>query len=93
VWDRVPHDRSLATQLVIHEPDGTVKQYPLGAHAPDLSPQDIERIHLLWVEAVKTVGPQLHHRDIVAAALSGLEEELEGDKRELAVARLRRQAH
>ncbi len=92
VWDRLPHDRALATELVVHEPDGTVKRFSLGAHAPSLSAQDIERIHLLWVEAVKTIGPQVHHRDIVAAALGSLQDELAGDRRELAVARLRQQA-
>jgi amino acid transporter len=89
IWDRIPHDRGLVTELVIHLPDGGVKRFALGAHAPQLSPQDVERIHLLWVEAVKIVGPQVHHRDIVAAALGSLQDELAGDQRELAVARLR----
>ena len=65
-------------------PDGLV-----GAHAPDLSPRDIECIHLLWVEAVKVVGPNVHHRDIITAALRSLEDELEGTQRETAIARLR----
>jgi hypothetical protein len=90
-WDRVPHDRALATQLVIDEPDGEVRRFSLGAHAPSLSAHDIEQIHLLWVEAVKTIGPEVHHRDVVAAALGSLQDELAGEKRELAVARLRHQ--
>ena len=91
VWDRVPHDRGLATQLTVYEPNGGVKCFPLGAHAPNLTPQDIERIHLMWVEAVKVVGSQVHHRDVVAAALGSLQDELAGDHRDIAVARLRRQ--
>ncbi len=91
-WDRVPHDRGLVTQLTVYEPDGQTKRFALGAHAPTLAPQDIEQIHLLWVEAVKTVGPQVHHRDVVAAALGSLKDELGGDRHDLAVARLRRQA-
>jgi amino acid transporter len=91
VWDRVPHERSLVTELVIHEA-GLVKRFSLGAHAPDLSPQDVERIHLLWVEAVKIIGPQVHHRDVVAAALDSLQHEL-ADRPDAAVARLREQAH
>jgi hypothetical protein len=89
IWDRIPHDRGLVTELVVHVPDGTIKRFALGAHAPDLSPQDVERIHLLWVEAVKLVGPQVHHRDIVAAALGSLQDELTGDHPEVAVDRLR----
>jgi amino acid transporter len=89
-WDRLPHERSLATQLTVYEPDGEPKRFSLGAHAPDLAPQDIERIHLLWVEAVKEIGPRIHHRDVVAAALGSLQEEL-AQRHELALARLRRQ--
>jgi hypothetical protein len=89
IWDRVPRDRGLVTELVVHAPDGTLKRFALGAHAPDLSPQDVERIHLLWVEAVKIVGPQVHHRDIVAAALGSLQDELKGEYHDAATARLR----
>jgi len=92
VWDRVPHDRALATELAIHSPDGSVRTFSLGAHAPSLSPQDIEQIHLLWVEAVKEVGPAVHHRDVVAAALGSLKDELASERHDLAVARLRQQA-
>ena len=91
-WDRVPHDRSLATHLAVYSPDGSVKRFSLGAHAPALSPDDVERIHQLWTEAIKTVGPELHHRDVVAAALASFEEELSGEQRLRALDRLRRQA-
>jgi hypothetical protein len=99
VWDRVPRDAELVTQLVIHEPSlprhsaegataGSIRRFSLGAHAPSLAPEDIERIHLLWVEAVKAVGPGVHHRDIVSAALSSLQDELAGEHHDAAVARL-----
>jgi len=91
-WDNVPHDRGLVTQLTVYEFDGQAKRFALGAHAPALAPQDIEQIHLLWVEAVKTVGPQVHHRDVVAAALGSFEDELLGERRASAIDRLRRQA-
>ena len=91
VWDRVPHDHALATQLTVHTSDSEVRRFSLGAHAPSLSPQDIEQIHLLWVEAVKEVGPDVHHRDVVAAALGSLRDELAGERHDHAVARLRQQ--
>ena len=88
-WDRNPHDRTLATYLAVYATGGQVKRFALGAHAPALSPEDIERIHGLWLEAIRIVGPEIHHRDIVAAALGSFQDELAGDHHEEAVARLR----
>jgi amino acid transporter len=92
VWDRLPHDRALATHLAVYSSDGTVKRFSMGAHAPALSPDDVERIHQLWTQAIGVVGPELHHRDVVAAALASFEDELLGERRALAIDRLRRQA-
>jgi amino acid transporter len=89
-WDRTPHDLDLSTRFAVLCKDGRVKRFSLGAHAPDLSPADVDRIHKLWVQAVKEVGPDIHHRDIVAAALTGLEEDLAGERRSQTVARLKR---
>ncbi len=89
-WDRTPHDRGLTTQFVIHFPDGQLTRFALGAHPPTLTPEDVERIHALWVDAVKAVGPHVHHRDIVVAALDSFEAELHAS-RERVVDRLRRQ--
>ncbi|MBI3491669.1 MAG: APC family permease [Acidobacteria bacterium] len=88
-WERTPRDRGLATHFVIHYADGHVQRFALGAHAPALTLEDIERIHQLWGEAVKIVGPDVHHRDVVAAALGSLEEEMR-TRREQAEARLKR---
>jgi hypothetical protein len=91
-WDRTPHDLDLSTRFVVLRKDGGVQRFSLGAHLPDLSSADIDRIHQLWVEAVKAVGPDLHHRDVIKAALSGLEEELSsGERRSRAIERFRRQ--
>jgi Amino acid permease len=79
-WDRTPHDRGLATQFVIHSQDGRLRRFLLGAHAPHLTPEDIDRIHRLWTEAVQSIGPSVHHRDVVAAALDSLENELQLDR-------------
>jgi len=88
VWDRVPRGAGLVTGLAIVGVEQDVRRFTLGAHAPRLEPEDIERIHLMWVEAVKAVGPGVHHRDIVTAALGSLQEELAGDRRAAAIARL-----
>jgi len=89
-WDRTPRVAELSTRFAVLCKDGGVKRFSLGAHTPDLSSADIERIHKLWVEAVRVVGPEIHHRDIVTAALTGMEEELDGVHRGRVYERLRR---
>ncbi len=89
-WDRMPHDRDLATRLIVRASDGREWSFTLGAHAPDLSPQDIELIHRLWVEALHEVGPGIHHRDVVTMALRRFEQELSGPGRDAALAELRK---
>jgi amino acid transporter len=79
-WDRTPHERELTTHFVIHFPDGHVEKFALGAHPPNLLPEDVERIHAIWVEAVKAIGPHVHHRDVVAAALDSLEGEMHSNR-------------
>ena len=61
----------------------------LGAHAPSLSDEDIERIHRLWLNITSEPGTEnLHHKDIVAAALARLEHDLSGIERNLVIAQL-----
>ena len=88
-WDRTPHDLDLATRFVVLCKDGHVKRFSLGAHTPELSNADIDRIHRVWVEAVKAVGPDIHHRDVVTAALAALEDDLHSSRRAEVVERLR----
>jgi len=88
-WDRTPHDLELSTRFVVLCKDGSVKRFSLGAHTPDMSPADIDRIHKIWVEAVKAVGPDIHHRDVVTAALAALEHDLHSDRRQAALEELR----
>jgi hypothetical protein len=69
--------------------NGSVKRFSLGAHTPDISAADIERIHKIWVDAVKAVGPEIHHRDVVTAALAALEDDLHSERRKDAIEHLR----
>jgi amino acid transporter len=88
-WDRNAHNATFPTSLTVYPAQGRPRRFSLGAHVPDLSPGDVERIHELWVEAVRMVGPDIHHRDIVAAALACLRDELSQATPEAAAARLR----
>jgi hypothetical protein len=78
-------------RLVVHAPDGPSHTFSLGAHAPELTSEDVVRIHRLWLGAVEVLGPGVHHRDIVRAALESFEAELAGREHERALGRLRSQ--
>jgi hypothetical protein len=90
-WDRTPRGADLGTRLTVYLIAGSAQRFSLGAHAPELSIDDVERIHRLWLDAVKAVGPGIHHRDVVSAALGTFEDELGGSHREEAIARLRQE--
>jgi amino acid transporter len=88
-WDRTSHPAELSTRLAVYSPDGHAQVFSLGAHAPELSMDDVARIHRLWLDAVRLVGPSVHRGDIVSAALGSFEDELAGSARDHAVARLK----
>jgi amino acid transporter len=54
----------------------------LGPHPPRLWPEDVDKLHALWLKMSDEVGAKLHHRDVVGLALRRLEEELNGPGRE-----------
>jgi hypothetical protein len=55
----------------------------LGPHPPRLWPEDVDRLHDLWLRLAEdeSVGARLHHRDVVGVALRRLERQLESDQR------------
>ncbi len=88
-WERADKTAHLNVRLVIHHRSGRTHSYFLGAHAPSLSDSDLELIHRLWLDAAKTVGPHVHHHDIVRAALTQMAEKLDGPNRDTAVEAIR----
>jgi amino acid transporter len=80
-WERVPNSQQLRTRLLAYKPSGEIASYLLGPHAPSLTAEDLELIHRLWLDAVGAVGLEVHHRDIVRAALERFERELTGTER------------
>ena len=91
-WERVEKPEPLDLRLVIAHRSGRTDTYHLGAHPPSLSPADLDLIHRVWLDAVTAVGPQVHHHDVVRAALTQMEEQLTGPNREEALAAIRRAA-
>jgi amino acid transporter/nucleotide-binding universal stress UspA family protein len=54
----------------------------LGPHPPRLWPEDLERLHSLWLRLTDgAFGSKLHHRDVLGVALQRLERDLEGNGR------------
>jgi amino acid transporter len=74
-WDRFEKDKNVRARLVVCKRDRTIETFQLGPHVPPLTPEDIELIHTLWLEAVAKYGLDVHHRDVVRTAL----EDLAGD--------------
>jgi magnesium transporter len=92
-WERASKPKSSGgLRLVVHHPSGGVAAYPIGAHAPTLQPEDFADIHRLWLDVANAVGPHVHHRDVVRAALKLMENELSGPDREAALQLVREMA-
>jgi amino acid transporter len=80
-WERLPEPRPRMT-LEVCAPDGTIREFSLGPHAPRMRPQDVELMHQLWLNI--TADPKFagaHHYHIVALALEELKRELSTEQR------------
>lgn len=87
-WDRIPKSPQVRSRLVACTRDGGAETFLLGPHAPALSQEDLELVHRLWLDAVGRYGLDVHHRDVVRAALEAMERDLAGTGREAALARI-----
>src|SRR3977135_2746243 len=76
-WERLPPPRHPFSLEVI-VPDRPSTYVNLGPHPPRLWPEDVDRLHDLWLRlsAEHDVGSKLHHRDIIGLALQRLQQEL-----------------
>jgi amino acid transporter len=85
-WERLPEPRHPFSLEVI-SPDRPSIYVNLGPHPPRLWPEDLDRLHDLWLRLTdrEGLGSKLHHRDVVGAALRRLEKDLEKEsqKREI----------
>jgi magnesium transporter len=79
-------------RLVIHHASGRSDIFHIGAHAPALSSRDLDLIHTIWLDAAKTLGPHIHHHDVVRAALTQMAQQLNGPEREEALRAVRQVA-
>jgi hypothetical protein len=82
-WERLPEPRH-PFSLEIITPDRPSSYVNLGPHPPRLWPEDVGKLHDLWLNLSSddALGSKLHHRDVVGLALRRLEKELSGEERE-----------
>jgi hypothetical protein len=88
-WESLPEPRH-PFALEIITPDRPSTFVNLGPHPPRLWPEDVDRLHELWLKlsAENILGSKLHHRDVVGFALRQLESELAGPGRQQVLDRL-----
>ncbi|MCZ2075559.1 MAG: APC family permease [Bryobacterales bacterium] len=91
-WERLPEPRH-AFSLEIISPDRDSTYVNLGPHPPRLWPEDVDRLHELWLQLGEEegLGSKLHHRDVVGVALRLLGNTLSGPERNKVLEELRRE--
>lgn len=93
-WERLPEPRHPFSLEVISAGRPSV-YVNLGPHPPRLWPEDLDRLHDLWLRLSERegYGSKLHHRDVVGVALRRLERDLDTERREEALGDLNRELH
>ncbi len=91
-WEHAAPPPALKVRLVVHHSTGRNDTFFLGAHAPMLTPQDVDLIHRLWLDVAGSIGSHVHHHDLVRAALISMSEQLNSPDRESALDLVRRLA-
>ena len=81
-WEEAEKPPGLDVRLIVQHQSGGRSTYHLGAHAPTLTAHDLDLIHQVWLDAVKHIGPHVHHHDIVRAALTNMANDLHGPDRD-----------
>jgi amino acid transporter len=89
-WERLAQPRHAFSLEIISagRPSNWVN---LGPHPPRLWPQDVERLHELWLKMRDRAGTELHHRDVVGLALMRLNREIDATISDEEVAELLRE--
>ena len=93
-WERLPEPRH-AFSLEITSPDRPSEYVNLGPHPPRLWPEDVDRLHRIWLRLTENpgLGSKLHHRDVVGFALRRLEHDLENHDQQQLLATIEHDLH
>ncbi|PYU22693.1 MAG: APC family permease [Acidobacteria bacterium] len=88
-WEGLPDPRP-QFNLEIYTPGGDHEFFLLGPHAPNLTRNEVNLVHQLWLRLSDRVRPEeLHHHDVVHFALNELKQELMDGKEDELVQRLK----
>ena len=80
-WEALAEPRH-AFSLEVISPERKAFFVNLGPHPPRLWPEDLERLHTLWLKLTQNeFNSKLHHRDVVGVALQRLERDLQNAER------------
>ena len=76
--------------LEIHLPNGDKIYKVLGPHAPNLTANEVNLLHRMWLRFSDVLAPQeLHHHDVVHFALEEVKKEIDDGQEDEVVKRLR----
>jgi amino acid transporter len=82
-WERLPNKTQERVRFRVISPDGEIRDFYLGAHAPELTDEEINFIHKLWLNVRSERGLEdVRHKQIVIAALVRLADELHQNRRQ-----------
>ena len=81
-WERLANKPHQRVRFLVIGSDNEILEFYLGAHPPDLSDEEIEFIHKLWLDVSHERGLEnVRHKEIVTAAVVRLADELHGNRR------------
>jgi amino acid transporter len=89
-WEGLSNKPKHQVCFRVVDPDGKTHDFYLGAHAPELSEEEVNLIHKLWLDIANgPEGEHLHHKDVITLALSRLEQDLQGAERQQVLEQIR----
>src|SRR5713226_208201 len=88
-WEKLGDQRP-QFNLEIHMPNGDKVYKVLGPHAPNLTANEVNLLHRMWLRFSDAVAPQeIHHHDVVHFALEEVKKEVDEGHEDMVVNRLR----
>ncbi len=88
-WEKLG-DQKPQFNLEIHLPNGDKLYKVLGPHAPNLTANEVNLLHRMWLRFSDAVAPlEMHHHDVVHFALEEVQKEVEEGHEDDVVNRLR----
>jgi len=82
-WEALPEPKRQFNLCVV-APNGDIKVFYIGPHAPSLSSEDVQLVHRLWLNMRRDpTAADLHHSDIITYALTRLAGQYAREKQEI----------